>query len=93
MELDMYRQIFSAIVPLLATFAGPLLTHWFTELPQPAKYFISAVVGLIVGAMGSEFTAFPMHADAGATAGISMGIAGQRLLQMPTTPPERKEGA
>lgn len=81
-EADPYRMIWSAIVPLFAALGGPLGTHWIKGLPPWAKYLISAAVAIITNSLGSEYTAYPMHPDAAATASLSISMAAQRLLGM-----------
>ena len=77
---DHLRQIFSIVVPFISMFGGPYLNSWLTTASPVVRYAISALVGMLIGGLGSEYTAYPMHLDAAVEAGATMGITGQKLL-------------
>lgn len=79
---DSWRPIFSILVPFVSMFGGPWLNSWIGGLSPVVRYALSALVGMLAGGLGSEFTAYPMHLDAGISAGLTMGITGQKLLTM-----------
>ena len=77
---DAWRPVFSILVPFLSMFGGPWLNGYVQKASPIIRYGIAAMVGMLAGGLGSEFTAYPMHLDAGVEAGATMGIAGQKLL-------------
>lgn len=76
------RQLFSILVPLVATFGGPYLSTFLHRWPPSLKYLLSALIGITVGILGSEYTNYPMHADAASAQNLTSSLLGQKLLEM-----------
>ena len=83
---DTWRPVFSILIPFCSMFGGPYLNSWVGGLSPTLRYMLAALVGMVAGGFGSEFTAYPMHLDAGIEAGATMGLTGQKLLTMQEPP-------
>ena len=79
-EAKLWEVLCKAGFPLLMTAAGPFVTSFIVQANPLLKYVLAGVASMLVGALAGQIDGFPLTSESAATMGVTLGPAGQALV-------------